>query len=270
MTMRGIAGRLQGFYRRAKLERRLRREHPDFYRVEFARLDDIEDRFTGRRAFLVGSGPSLAAMDLRPLAGEFVCTVNMGLKGIGDVLPHVDMHVVFDRNRLARFATEFEAIAARHDIAYRFYKWVDRDIWQAARVDGPSRPYFILQNKKIKHGIHGVSPKYGISDGGSTSLIGAAQLLFFLGFSEVYVIGCDLSYGSAQTYFYAMDSRDLEHEADEKVQEARRKMMLANEHFATVRDLFERSGRSLMNAGVDSNLTALPPVDFASLFVPPA
>ena len=44
-------------------------------------------------------------------------------------------------------------------------------------------------------------------------LVSVAQLLVFLGFARVYVIGCDLDYGGSSKYFYAMDTVDVVHEA---------------------------------------------------------
>src|SRR5689334_21218190 len=72
----------------------------------YRRLEAVRGIGEGRRAFLLGSGPSLATMDLAPLAAEFVCVVNMGIRAVGRQISHADMHVVSDANRYRRFAAE--------------------------------------------------------------------------------------------------------------------------------------------------------------------
>lgn len=265
MTFAKMLRKLRNLLSTWRYRRRQRAKHPGYADRELGRFAALKDTRSGR-AFLVGSAPSIAGMDLSPLADEFVCTVNMGLRGIGEGFPHVDMHVVFDPNRLARFGSNFEELAARHAIEYRFYKWNERPIWQALARPEPAEPFFVILDKRMHRGMHDVDPALGLKDGGSTAMIGAAQILFHFGFSEVYVIGCDLSHGEGQTYFYAMGEQDRVHESDPKVQVARAKMQEANDHFLEVRRLFERHGRRIANAGVGGNLTSLERVDFDTLF----
>lgn len=255
-----------GWLREKRHAHRQRRLHPGYHGRDLARFQSVRNRFAGQRAFLIGSAPSIAGMDLEPLSGEFVCTINMGVRGAGQAFPRLDMHVVFDPNRLRRFGADFETVCAERGVQYRFYKWNERPIWEAVARPEAAEPYFVILDKKLKAGIRDVDPATGLKDGGSTAMIGAAQILFHLGFSEVYVLGCDLSYGEGQTYFYAMSEQDRVHEADPKVQEARAKMVEANRHFAEVRKLFERHGRRIANAGVGGNLTTLERIEFASLF----
>jgi hypothetical protein len=232
---------------------------------EMRRLMLLSDAFAGQRCFLLGSGPSLAEMDLSPLANERVCLVNMGIKALDQGLPHATFHVITDNNRYRRFASECELYGRRYGIRNRFYPFSCRKVWEALPVKY-ERPYFLLSNPASfrKRGMVS-DPRDGYS-GGSTVLLSALQLLFFLGFREVYILGCDLDYESNGTYFYALDAKDRLHEADPAVIARRRDMLVANEQFGVARRFYEDAGRILANAGHLGNLTALPRVKFEDLF----
>lgn len=254
---------------RKRLSRRIRgwRRYLQ-YQSEYRRLRPLENLYVGRRAFLVANGPSLGGMNLESLRDEFVCVVNMGLRGVGGEVPRASAHVLFDNNRWRRFADEIERRTAELGIEHRFASWELRKEWTASPFKGP-RPHFM-----IKSGLNiadiGAARHWrrGIPQSPATVLIGAAQVLFFMGFSEVYVLGCDLDYETNGKYFYQMSALDQVHEADPLVQGRRESMILANRDFAILRKHFERHGRRLINSGVGGNLEALERVPFTSLSAP--
>ena len=249
------------------LRRRLRhRLYRLVYQPEWRRLAPLAGRFAGRRAFIVASGPSVAAMDLAPLAGEFVVVVNGGVRAVGDTLPQAAMHVCLDNNRYRRFAGEFEAAALAHSIPYRIYSWRVRGYWRRLE-NRAERPYFLLVNP-ASFGERGYAGDFaaGISPGSSV-VIAVCQILCFLGFETVYVIGVDLDYSSAGgTYFYAMDALDAVHEEDAKVQARRKDMERANDDFALAAAALAPFGTRLVNAGLGGRLESIPRAAFAELF----
>jgi hypothetical protein len=232
---------------------------------EYQRLLTLKDRYRGQRCFLLANGPSLAEMDLSRLAHEPVCVVNMGIKALDQGLPQASFHLITDNNRYRRFAQECEDYAIRHGIGARFFPFACRDTWRGLARQA-NRPYYLLSNpaRFVDRGMVS-DPRDGYS-GGATVLLSAVQLLYFLGFESVYVMGCDLDYGGSGKYFYQLDAKDEVHEADPKVMARRHEMVLANDQFRIARRFYEENGRQLANAGVGGNLTTLPRVDFASLF----
>ena len=238
------------------------------WRPQFKRLERLRGIGEGRRAFLVGSGPSLGAMDLSRLDQEFVCVVNMGVRAVGNALSHADMHVVSDANRYRRFAAEIEAIALKQPIPYRFVSRRARDAWRRL-PEKADEPIFLVPHTAKLTGTRALPPiQEGLVTGPSV-LVSAAVLLEFMGFSPIYVIGCDLDYESGGKYFYEMGKLDLVHESDPVVMGRRTGMLRVNEHFAVLREAFETRGHSIVNAGVGGNLEALPRVEFGSLFAEP-
>jgi hypothetical protein len=244
------------------LSRRLR------WGAAFRRLDAIRGIGEGRRAFLLGSGPSLAAMDLSRLDGEFVCVVNMGIRAVGRQISHADMHVVSDANRYQRFAAEMEAIALQHPVPYRFISRRARAVWRGLERRS-IEPFFIVPHTEKLTAMGAIPPLAEGLVSGPSVLISAAVLMEFLGFSPIYVLGCDLDYESGGKYFYEQGSLDLVHEADPIVMGRRGGMLAVNDHFAVLRAVFESRGHAILNAGLGGRLSSLPRVSFLSLFSGP-
>jgi len=234
------------------------------WRRERQRVEGLRDIGRGRRAFLLGNGPSLNRLPLAALHDEFVCLANLGLRALGGPLRHADMHVILDTHRYRRFAAEIERLCADHAIAYRFLNMRMRARWRL-RGRG-ARPYFLINNvRKLAPG----EPVPDLSGGvvtGSSVLLSAALVLAHMGFDPIAVLGCDLDYEGDGEYFYAGGELDAVHSRDPKVLAKRREIRRVNEEFACIRRHLEKRGRSIVNAGLGGNLTSLPRVDFASLF----
>jgi hypothetical protein len=249
--------RLSKWIRDTRAERR--------WRSECRSLLELADVGRGRRAFLLGSGPSLIAEDLTTLSGEFVCIVNTGVRALGRHLDHADMHVVNDMSCYRQYGQEIEAKCDAFDIRYRFVnqrasRYLKRTAGTQVQpiliFDNPADPQTMERPPALEQGVvHG-----------STVLITASYLLYRMGFEAVYVLGCDLDYESAGKYFYEMGNQDLEHEANPSVAERRMDLsdlVAVNREFRTVARFFEQEGRLLANAGRGGNLTALPRVSLA-------
>jgi hypothetical protein len=251
---------------RKRTARRLRHEVRKLVgKSEYERLLDLKDVYQGLRCVLIANGPSLLEHDLTRLANEHVCLVNMGIKILGDRLDRAEFHVITDNNRYRRFAAECEAYALAGRIKHRFYPFACRKTWQQLGLKA-ERPYFLMSNPQAfsKRGMVS-DPRDGYS-GSSTVLLSALQLIFFLGFEEVVLIGCDLDYGKNDPYFYAMSELDRKHELDASVVARRASLKHANSHFEIALRFYQDQGRRLINAGPSPNLSALPRRPFDELF----
>ncbi len=236
------------------------------YRRDYRRLEGLSGEFSGKRCFLLGSGPSLGKMDLGLLKNEFTCVVNAGVRAVENGLPQATMHVCLDNNRYRRFHGEFERLALSHPIPYRFFNWRMRRYWKKNHSRA-ARPYFLRAHPADFHD-RGYSGDFseGIS-GANTVLVAAAQILCNMGFSQIYILGCDLDYdGENGKYFYQMGELDKVHEQDGKVVQRRENMRLANRDFRDAQEALAPYGTRLFNAGVGGNLTALERVEFVQLF----
>ena len=211
----------------------------------------------GRRVFLLGSGPSLAKMDLKLLAGEDVCVVNMGVRALDAGLPNVEIHIATDKNRYVRFADDMERYATVHRIPLRFFGiWVKK-LWYQRRSEASTPRFLVVGRKSFLQRGFKTTPLLGYGSSG-TVLIFALQVLYYLGYREVYVAGVDLDYTQEQPYFYSLQDADKVHELDAKVQARRPLMDNANVEFEIARKTFEADDRKLVNIGIGGNLVVLP------------
>jgi hypothetical protein len=220
------------------------------------RLAALKGSKAGKDCVLLGSGPSLAKFDLSRLTGHDVCVVNMGVRALDSGLPHAAIHVSVDKNRYRRFGEDMERYAAVHKIPLRFFGVWTKKEW-SRRKEKASEPYFLMHSHEhiSKWGFR-ATPYAGYGACGTVVII-ALQVLYFMGYSNVYIIGVDLDYEGEQIYFYEAGQKDKIHENDPKVQRRRLAMEHANEEFAIARAAFEAGGRGLYNAGIGGNLTAL-------------
>jgi hypothetical protein len=229
------------------------------------RIKSLQGIGVGRRAFLVGNGPSINRLDLAKLEGEFVCLTNRGLRALGERLDHADMHIVNDIHCYRVFGREIEEIVSKNPIRYRFLNTRMRRRWRRM-AQGPT-PHFLIGNpQKLVSG----NPVPDLSGGvvtGPSILLSAVHLLDYMGFSELYVIGCDLDYESTGPYFFRLNELDIANEQNPDIIARRQDIAKVNEQFAILRTHLERSGGRICNAGGGGNLESLPRVNFADLFV---
>jgi len=199
-------GRLWQAAKAARSHMRFRLTRALFSR-EYLRLCALKDTYRGRRGFIVANGPSLRSMDLSLLRNEFVCILNNGGHALGGMLPRADMHVATDNNKYRRFAAEFESVALTNSIPYRFFNFKVRKDWR--RLDQRSkRPYFVMGSPLmlLDKGFTR-DPRDGYGEC-STVAPWAVQVMHYMGFSEIYVLGVDLDYESHGPYFYALGAKD--------------------------------------------------------------
>lgn len=236
------------------------------YRQEVNRFASLRDHFKGQRIVLVGNAPSLLELQLERLSKEHICVVNRGLRAVDQgVLPRADFHMMSSKPGYLEFREEVERQCIAHNVPWRFYRYKLKPYWEELPERG-ARPFFPLRRAGTMtttgfqtNAVNGLG-----SDG--TILLFACQIFFFLGFTQVFIIGCDLQYNPGNKYFYEMNTKDIAHEEDPETIAARASLVRVNAQFEVARRAFEADGRLLANAGVGGNLNALERVDFNAVF----
>jgi len=172
-------------------------------------LAPFRQRHRGQRCFVMGNGPSLNRMDLSLLEGETVFACNAAFLLFDRVrwrptyYACVDTRVVRDRaGDIVRMLDEhpqitafFPAVLPLHDGSGRHFD--GREVI----APGPNRHYFHEVGNRETHHVetmfsldadqHVVQPY--------TVAVTMLQLAVYMGFSEIYLIGCDTSYKVAES-----------------------------------------------------------------------
>lgn len=223
-----------------------------------ARLLPFRNRHRGERCFVVGCAPSLGKMDLSRLAGERIFSVNRGYLSASFGLPVSTYYVVGDPQTYQAYWSEIRTAG----VGQRFYKANVYDLpeYSAAaesdREDAIRVPFFESPTMDLGHFATEASD--GIFRG-FTVVLDAVQLAYFMGFQEVYIIGCDLDYQGSQTHVYGTGAYELRRRNDMPIARVLEAMKVAA-------NAFDRDGRLLANAGVGGNLDTIPRLPFDSLF----
>lgn len=147
-----------------------------------------KDKFKGERCFCVGNGPSLKDTPLHLLNNEH----SFGLNGISRIYPLTSWRPSFYVNVTVGSTDDGWARAARKsvDIALSFVEFgllpyildsVDKTVGLPRHV----LPVNATKSREWSHDIAHKVSKYG------SSMLAVMQVAKYMGFSEMYLVGCD-------------------------------------------------------------------------------
>lgn len=184
-----------------------------------ARIAALKDRWKGKRAFIIGNGPSLKQQDLLPLRDELTFFTNWGFlhpeyEAIRPKFHCSSSHEIFGgwgakAPRLNEdFATKF---AARSAGVRKVFSWRFEESLRAAGTFEADELDFMLfdRPKFLIDEIGGIDldVRKVMHDGYTVVITFCIPLAVHLGVKEIILLGCDCDYGISQAndpkqYFY--------------------------------------------------------------------
>ncbi|AYL97106.1 6-hydroxymethylpterin diphosphokinase MptE-like protein [Mucilaginibacter celer] len=229
----------------------------------------LKDKYKGKRVFIIGNGPSLNQMPLYLLEGEYTMAFNRfnlmferlnwlpQFYMVTDDLVVKDMHEQINKDILP--LVDYAFFPDIHPSNVEFDKYIDHK--ENVYWLNTDRPEFRAD-----------LPNCGIN---KTVVNGAIQVAAFLGFTDIYLIGVDMTFADQKVK--KINSRNWE--ADEhdpnhfdpryfgkglKYHNPTVHEML--EKFDQGREFFESRNVHIYNAGHGGKLEAFPRKNFESLF----
>jgi len=247
--------------------------------ADMERLSTLKDVFKGERIFILGNGPSINHTPLEFLKDEFTFVTNR-------------IYLLFDRidwRPTFYTATDWRVVP---DIAHEINLLTGMIFFFEERFRGLLRD----NDDDIYWHTHMSNPRervfaYDIANGvrGAGSVTGTAiQIAFYLGFSPIYLIGCDLGYKVGDTvkqegpdkfgtgtkhYLTSTEDDDYSHFDKRYFGQGRRwhdpnvKRMI--EGHRQCKEGIEKVGGKIYNATIGGELEVYERVDFKSLFPRP-
>lgn len=249
---------------------------------------------SGKRCFVMGNGPSLNKMDLNKLDGEIVFGCNSVFLLFDKIKWRPTFYTCVDSRVLPDRAKDIDAMLAAHPSMTAFFpneviehsgdtrRFPTRTVLPPAkgryyfkeRPNSLSNPPYSMFSSDIND--HVVQPY--------TVAITMLQIAAYMGFSEIYLIGCDTNYtvpqdtlkegiksdgeiGLALTSIADNDPNHFDPRyfgAGRKWHDPQPEMMI--EHHRHARDACEMLGVKVYNATVGGKLEVYPRRDFDSLF----
>ena len=247
------------------------------------RLAALRNIHAGRRAFVIGNGPSLKVSDLDAIRGEISFAANKIYLAFDQTQWRPDYYFVADklvainnRDKIAglnfpKFYTRsLEGLLPHQPSVY----WVDELVGNLSCVKGDPRFPGARDRRGNRIGYFSEDPLKGLN-GGSTVIYPMLQLAYFMGFSEVFLLGIDFNFVVPDSVVPTSVGRGYEvavksigevnhfHPDYRKPGElwsvpSEEVMQAQAISFAAAREAFEISGRALWNASRQTKLEVVP------------
>lgn len=224
-------------------------------------IASLKGMHQGKRAFLLGNGPSLSKTPLHLLDGE----INFSMNNISDVFQFTTWRPQYYYNTAMQI--------------FRFREWFDK----AEQAIAECHLAFVRRDSPVKRSpnvceievggyackyCHHAIPKYSLDcdklvTNYRMSLWGMSQIALFMGITKVYFLGCDLGFQPTDVV-----GVDPNHFSDDyggsfywSQYLARRENFYHHEGHRLLRDIFKEYGIEGYNATVGGELEIWPRVD---------
>lgn len=212
-------------------------------------LQELKDAHAGERCVILGNAPSLADAPFDLISRERVFVVNRGFRAFDLGLTGEPWLVVSDPRTYDAYAGEIKAAP----VGPRFYRSdvLDLESYLAAPEPAARLDFRMSPTMEDRAFTNDLSAPGAALTRGFTVVLDAAQIAFHMGFTEVIVLGVELSTATApSTHFYGGGAYENARRTDMPVDRVRRS-------FATARRAFEDAGRRIVNATPGGHLHEL-------------
>ena len=150
----------------------------------------LENHYKGQRVFIIGSGPSLAYKDLSFLKNESTIGLNLSFLHMDQWSLQPTFNLVADKYIIPEFKEVFQNLIKDK----KTKKVIIASACETFPEDLEDNQTYFVPKKLPQDAIN--FSKNPVAEGfwrGKTVAFDALQFAYFLGFSEVYIIGMDLS-----------------------------------------------------------------------------
>lgn len=217
-------------------------------------IKKLKNKYKGKRCFIIGNAPSLNQLDLNKLNNEFTCTVGKGYKLVEKGLKHSTFHIFGD---IFGYAETCKELDTNFSQIYFFRSSIDcvNDINFKIFFDTYERTTNPASNGFQKNIC---KPLYC----GCTVIVYALQIMAYLGFKEIYLLGVDLDFNSKSSHAYQA-TKEEDDRTKHSIYNAQ-KMYDALKFGSSY--INNQKKQHIINASAINKLPFLQHVDFNSLF----
>jgi hypothetical protein len=229
--------------------------HPSGRKHTTSVLEPYHNRYDGCRCIVIGNGPSLRKMNLALLKDEYTFGLNRIYLMFKELRFETTFLVSVNRFVLQQFSDDLAKLTM-----LKFLNWAYRSRYNADR----STSFVCFKPRHITDG----SICDGIYPLAATVTNVALEIAFFMGFSEVILIGVDHSYKDEGVGNVAIVSQkpDVNHFSQNYfgpgVTWQLPDYILMEQGYQVMKCLFENDGRRIVDATSNGNLSIFQKVDF--------
>ena len=238
--------------------------HP-WRQVAIDRLSALKNIHKGRRAFIIGNGPSLKQTDLSKLKNE----ISFGMNRIYLMFPELGFNTTYlsvvNDLVIEQTATDLATLQIPKFLCWRSRRFFSPDL--ASQPDGlPTFLYTTYDSPRFSSDVRG-----RVWEGATVTYV-TMQLAFHMGFDELILVGVDHNYtttGKPNTTITS-DGDDPNHFSSQYFGKGFHWQLPDLETseiaYRMARQAYEKAGRRMLDATVGGKLTIFDKVNYDSLF----
>lgn len=227
------------------------------------RLRQFRDKHKGERCFIIGNGPSLNLMDLRPLENEITFGLNRIYLLFDKLGWATTYHVTVNRNVIEQWAGEIQAIKS-----IKFVRWPRAATIGPSPVKAADDVFMLESTPNIGFATLIDQPVWL----GATVTYVAMQLAYAMGFTQAILIGVDhhfVTQGEPHKKIIS-DGPDSDHFHPDYFGKGAAwelpNLEVSELAYTMAKWTYEEGGRQIRDATVGGKLQVFPKVDFEALF----
>jgi len=240
--------------------------HP-WRRTAIQRLASLKDIHKGKRAFIIGNGPSLKQTDLDKLKGE----ITFGMNRIYLMFPELGFNTTYlsvvNSLVIEQTASDLAALEIPKFITWRSHKYFDPTHFDGSKYSNlPTFLYTTYDSPRFSPDV-----RWRVWEGATVTYV-TMQLAFHMGIEEVILVGVDHNYSTTGTpnTTITSDGDDPNHFSGQYFGKGFRWQLPDLETseiaYRMARQAYENGGRRILDATVGGKLTIFEKVDYNSLF----
>lgn len=227
--------------------------------VSIQKLTDLKDSQRGKRAFILGNGPSLARTDVQKLKNEHSFGLNRVYLAFPDWGFSTSYFVCVNDLVIEQFAQDIAALKV-----FKFISWRSRRFLK-------SDEHTIFLNSTYERPAFARDARGRLWEGATVTYV-ALQLAYHMGFDPVILVGVDHTFASKGTPNTTVTSEgdDASHFDPRYFGQGSRWQLpdleMSERAYLMARLAYESAGRQILDATVGGQLTVFPKVEYNSLF----
>ncbi len=236
--------------------------HP-WRRESIRRLAALKDIHKGKRAVIIGNGPSLNQTDLTKLRNE----ITFGMNRIYLVFPELGFHTTYfvasNDLVIGQFHEDILALPMPRFLAWHSHHHFSADL---SLSDIPTFLYTSYTGPRFSHDVSG-----RVWEGATVTNV-ALQLAFHMGFQQVLLIGMDHNFTSKGEANKTVTSQGddpnhfMPNYFGKGVKWQLPDLDTSEVGYIMAREAYKKAGREVLDATIGGKLTVFPKVDYNSLF----
>ena len=223
---------------------------------KYEKIKEFEGIYKGKRCFIVCTGPSLTVDDLNKLKNDITFSMNSIFKIFSSTSWRPDYYFFTD-------STVYEKLQDSIDLSQYKYAFFNCNLCKNFGVTSknlvqlPVYSNYIWYKEEFK--IDFSDNLYAIVYEGYTVTYLALQMAAYMGFKEIYLLGCDCNYSGEKQHL-------VEYGIKVKAQEAVKTENNLIVAFSAAKEYADKHGIKIYNATRGGKLEVFERVDFDSLF----